>query len=225
MNKYVTEFIGTFFLVLTIALTGNPIAIGSILMVMIYMGGNISGGHYNPAVTLGVLIRNKIKMKDAVPYWIFQLAGAFTAALLSMWFTGVTFAATPAPGIDFLRACVAEFLFTFALVSVVLNVATTKKAKGNSYYGLAIGFTVMVGAFAVGPISGGAFNPAVALGPAILDAMNSGVAMQHISMYLTGTLLGGFFAGLIFKVMNPDEMDSTETKSNRNLEFRHDSVS
>src|SRR5437762_11072222 len=118
MNKYITEFIGTFFLVLTVALTGNPIAIGAVLMVMIYMGGNISGAHYNPAVTLAVIIRGKIGIKDAVIYWVFQFAGAFIAALICLWITGKSFAASPAPGVDFLKAVACEFIFTFAFVSV-----------------------------------------------------------------------------------------------------------
>lgn len=207
MNKYLTEFLGTFFLVLTIALTGNPLAIGGMLMVMVYMGGPISGGHYNPAVTLGVLIRGKIHLKDVLMYWVFQTFGAFLAAWVSMWLIGKSFTVTPAPTVDFLKAVTAEFLFTFALVSVVLNVATTKKAASNSYFGLAIGFTVVAGAFAVGPISGGAFNPAVALGPAIFDAINGGNAMQYIPIYLIGCLVGGFFAGILFRVMNVDEIE------------------
>lgn len=208
MNKYITEFLGTFFLVLTIALTGNPLSIGAILMVMVYMGGNISGGHYNPAVTLGVLIRGKIVIKDAFIYWVFQLFGAFIAAWISMWLIGKSFMVAPSPSVDFIKATVAEFMFTFALVSVVLNVATTKKAAGNSYFGLAIGFTVMAGVFAVGPISGGAFNPAVAMGPAILDSINGGDAMHYIPIYLIGCLLGGMIAGFFFKIMNPDEIES-----------------
>jgi aquaporin Z len=205
MNKYITEFIGTFFLVLTVGLTGNPVAIGAVLMVMIYMGGNISGGHYNPSVTLGVLIRGKINMKDAAMYWIVQFIGAFVAALVCLWFTGKTFAAAPAPGTEFIKALAAEFIFTFALVSVVLNTATTKKAAGNSYFGLAIGSTVMAGAFAVGPISGAAFNPAVALSPIVLDTIKGGNSMQFLPMYLIGTILGGAVAGFMFRVMNPDE--------------------
>lgn len=220
MNKYLTEFLGTFFLVLTIALSGNPLAIGSILMVMVYMGGNISGAHYNPAVTLGVLVRGKIMMKDAIMYWVFQLMGAFTAACASMWLTRRVFTVTPSPYVDFTRAMAAEFLFTFALVSVVLNVATTKKAAGNSYFGLAIGFTVMAGAIAVGPISGGAFNPALAIGTALLDAINGGTAMQYAPIYLVGCLMGGIFAGICFKMMNADE-SVTVPSSN---EMQHDSM-
>jgi aquaporin Z len=205
MNKYITEFIGTFFLVLTVALTGNPIAIGAILMVMVYMGGNISGGHYNPSVTLGVFMRGKIGFKDTVMYWIVQLLGAFFAAFMCFYFTKKSFAPTPGPGVDFWMAAIAEILFTFALVSVVLNTATTKKAAGNSYYGLAIGFTVLAGAFAVGPISGGAFNPAVAAGPILFDTIKGGNSMQYLPMYLLSTILGGALAAGIFKICNQDE--------------------
>lgn len=207
MNKYITEFIGTFFLVLTIALSGNPLAIGAVLMVMVYMGGNISGGHYNPAVTLGVLVRGKIEFKDAAMYWVFQIVGAFIAAWISFFFTAHSFAPAPGTGIDFWKAGLAEIIFTFALVSVVLNTATTKKAAGNSYYGLAIGSTVLAGALSVGQISGGAFNPAVALGPILFDSIKGGNTIQHLPMYLVSTLLGGLLAGFMFNVMNPDEKE------------------
>lgn len=214
MNKYVTEFLGTFFLVLTIALTGNPLAIGAILMVMVYMGGNISGGHYNPAVTLGVFVRGKINMRDTFTYWVSQLLGAFVAVWACSWLIGKTFYVAPAADVDFLRATTAEFIFTFALVSVVLNVTTVKKAAGNSYFGLAIGATVMAGAIAVGPISGGAFNPAVALSPAIFNAFQGGNALQFAPIYLTGCLLGGVVAGLLFKIMNPEENTTHITQIN-----------
>ena len=169
MNKYIAEFIGTFFLVLTIGCTvigaGTgviaPLAIGAALMVMVYAGGHISGGHYNPAVTLGVLIRGKVKASDVVPYWVAQFAGAAVAALIVSKCFRAGVAVTPiAPHVG--PALLAEFLFTFALVYVVLNAATAEGTSGNSFYGLAIGMTVMTGAFAVGDISGGAFNPAVA---------------------------------------------------------------
>ena len=171
MNKYIAEFIGTFFLVLTIGCTGigagagviAPLAIGAALMVMVYAGGHISGGHYNPAVTLGILIRGKVQPADVVPYWVAQFAGAAVAALIVSKFLRAGVAVTPiAPHVG--PALLAEFLFTFALVYVVLNAATAEGTSGNSFYGLAIGMTVMTGAFAVGDISGGAFNPAVALG-------------------------------------------------------------
>src|SRR4030095_7618076 len=180
MNKYIAEFIGTFFLVLTIGCTviGTragviaPLAIGAALMVMVYAGGHISGGHYNPAVTLGILIRGKVQPADVVPYMLAQfagsaVAGSAVAALIVSKIFRAGVAVTPiAPHLG--PALLAEFLFTFALVYVVLNAATAEGTSGNSFYGLAIGMTVMTGAFAVGDISGGAFNPAVALGISIL---------------------------------------------------------
>jgi aquaporin Z len=158
MNKYFAEFIGTFFLVLTIGCTviGQgagplaPLAIGCALMVMIFAGGHISGGHFNPAVTLGVWLRGKCETKDVAPYMIFQVMGAVLAALVVKFLKGGT-AVTPLQPAT-IPAFLAEFLFTFALVYVVLNVATAKGTSGNSFYGLAIGFTVLVGAFSVGNI-------------------------------------------------------------------------
>ncbi|MBS1494457.1 MAG: aquaporin family protein [Bacteroidetes bacterium] len=205
MNKYLTEFIGAFFLILVIGLTGNPLAIGAILMVMIYMGGNISGGHYNPAVTLGVFIRGKIDAKDMIMYWVFQLFGAIIAAFVVFVLTTKTMQVVPAVGRDFVKVILCEVLGTFALVSVVLNVATTKKAAGNSYFGLAIGFTVLASAFAFGPISGGAFNPAVALGPQIVDAIKGGSSIMYSWYYIVGCFAGGAIAAIVFRICNPDE--------------------
>src|SRR4029453_3210224 len=206
MNKYIAEFIGTFFLVLTIGCTGigagagviAPLAIGAALMVMVFAGGHISGGHYNPAVTLGVLIRGKVKPVDVVPYWIAQLVAAAISALLT---SKVVLAGIPVTAIMPKAGppLLAEFLFTFALVYVVLNTATAEGTSGNSFYGLAIGMTVMVGAFAVGDISGGAFNPAVALGITLLGIST----WNNIWIYLAANLAGGIVAALVFKMINP----------------------
>jgi aquaporin Z len=206
MNKYIVEFIGTFFLVLTVGCTGigagagviAPLAIGAALMVMVFAGGHISGGHYNPAVTLGVLIRGKVKPADVVPYWIAQFVGAAVAALLTIKVlrAGIPVTAImPKTG----PALLAEFLFTFALVYVVLNTATAEGTSGNSFYGLAIGMTVMTGAFAVGDISGGAFNPAVALGITLLGIST----WNNIWIYLVANLAGGAVAAFIFNMINP----------------------
>jgi len=205
MNKYLTELIGTFFLVLTIGCTviaggGGvipPLAIGAVLMVMIFAGGHISGGHYNPAVTLGVWMRGRCDTKDLVPYWIFQIAGAGLAAAVVKFLKGGAEIAAMTPAAA--PALVAEFLFTFALVYVVLNVATAKGTAGNSFYGLAIGMTVMSGAFAVGNISGGAFNPAVAIGISILGLSS----WSNLWIYLVAELLAGAVAALTFKALNP----------------------
>ena len=197
MGKYITEFIGTFFLVLTIGLTGNPLAIGAALMVMIYAGGHISGAHYNPAVTIAVLIRGKVSAIDALVYIASQLAGAVVAAII----TGI-FKELPSESVqqvDISKALVAEILGTFALAYVVLNVATAKANSGNSYFGLAIGFTVMAMAFCFGEYSGGAFNPAVAMGASVMKIF----AWKNIWIYLVGCFGGAALAAIVFKMNNP----------------------
>ena len=206
MKKYITELIGTFFFVLTIGCTvvngGSgvipPLAIGMALMVMIFAGGHISGGHYNPAVTLGVFLRGRCSAGDVLPYWVSQIVGAVLAAIVVRYLRG------PSPSLIELAvgpALVAEFLFTFALVYVVLNVATAKANAGNSFYGFAIGMTVLIGAFAVGDISGGAFNPAVAVGISVMGLSPWG----NIWIYLVANLLGGAVAALVFKTLNPED--------------------
>ncbi len=207
MGKYLTEFIGTFFLVFTIGMTvlhGDagvipPIAIGSALMVMIYAGGHVSGGHYNPAVTLGVFLRGKCPITDVPFYMLAQVAAAVVAGFLVIYLKGG--AGQPTPPADVVKALIVEFLFTFALVYVVLNVATAKATAGNSNYGLAIGFTVMVGAFSVGSISGGAFNPAVAVGAAVMGL----ISVPSIWIHLIADFAGGAVAAIVFKYVNPDD--------------------
>src|SRR5213595_2073416 len=206
MNKYIAEFIGTFFLVLTIGCTvigaGTgviaPLAIGAALMVMVFAGGHISGGHYNPAVTLGIFIRGKLQSADVVPYWIAQLTGAAVAALLVNKVLRAGVAVTPI-ALHVGPALLAEFLFTFALVYVVLNAATAEGTSGNSFYGLAIGMTVMTGAFAVGDISGGAFNPAVAVGISMLGLST----WSNIWIYLLADFGAAIVAAIVFMLINP----------------------
>ena len=205
MQRYLTEAIGTFFLVLTIGLTAvsgialAPLAIGSMLMVMVYMGGHISGGHYNPAVSLAVMLRGKLSGGDFGAYFVSQLVGALLAALTVKGMTGSTFAPTPDTGATLLAVLLAEFLFTFALALVVLQVATSPKTEGNSYYGLAIGFTVAAGAMAVGDMSGGAFNPAVGFGPTIIDTVFGGGSPESLWIYLVAPLLGGAAAASVYR--------------------------
>jgi len=212
LPKLIVEFIGTFFLVFTVGQTvkspdgAGPLAalaIGSALMVMIYAGGHFSGGHYNPAVTLGVTMRGKLPYAEAGPYMGAQVLGGLVAAGLVLFIkamgtggTAPSGGGTPAtynPAAWF----VAEFLFTFALVYVVLNSATAKGTDGNSFYGLAIGFTVMVGAFAVGPVSGGAFNPAVGIGATVMGL----ATFTHLIVYLIADFAGGAAAALLFNAL------------------------
>ena len=199
MKKYITEFIGTFFLVLVVGLTGNPLAIGAVLMVMIYAGGHISGGHYNPAVTLAVLIRHRIQPGEAAVYMGSQLAGGFVAALLVGVFRELPLVADQP--IDITKALIAEILGTFALAYVVLNVATAKANAGNSYFGLAIGFTVLAMAYCFGAFSGGAFNPAVAVGASVMNAFE----WSNIWIYILGCFAGAALAAIVFNAINPDE--------------------
>ena len=206
MNKFIVECIGTFFLLLTIGLTvipGSagviaPLAIGSVLMVLVYAGGHISGAHYNPAVTLAVLIRGKCTMADVPVYLTAQILGAVAGALTAQFLVG---SGTAAGAIDVTKSLIAEFLFTFALAYVVLNVATSKGTSGNSFYGLAIGFVVMAGAFSVGGISGGAFNPAVAIAAPLMGLMD----WNNIWIHISADFAGGALAAVVFNILNPDD--------------------
>jgi aquaporin Z len=212
-KKLIVEFIGTFFLVFTVGMTVKgpdgagalaALAIGSSLMIMVYAGGHFSGGHYNPAVTLGVTLRGKLPWAETIPYWGAQfLAGAAAAAIVLFIKANGPVPPTPGPSADygFVPKLLVEFLFTFALVYVVLNTATAKGTSGNSFYGLAIGFTVVVGAFAVGPVSGGAFNPAVGLGATILWLGGSSSIINFI-IYLIGDFAGGAAAAILFNTLD-----------------------
>lgn len=200
--KYLYEFIGTFFLVFTVGMTVlgphnatilAPLAIGSVLAVMVFAGGHVSGGHYNPAVSFAVFLRGKLSLDNLWKYWLVQFAAGVVAGALTIYYKG--YPIQPPLFLDTLKAFIAEFLFTFALCYVVLNVATAKGTKGNSFYGWAIGFTVLVGAYAVGSISGAAFNPAVALGITIMKLS----AWINLWVFFIANLLGGVCAALVFK--------------------------
>jgi aquaporin Z len=207
-RKYAVEVIGTFFLVFTVAVSGfshsafTPLAAGAALMVMVYAGGHISGGHYNPAVTLAALWRRRIGFGDAVAYWIVQFVAGVVAGWVARAVVNPRVVTTLHPSGHALTAtAVVELLFTFALCYVVLNVATSKDQVGNSFFGLAIGFTVLAGAFAVGGISGGAFNPAVTLGAAVGGLF----AWSTLWVYIVVQAIAGTAAGLTFRALNPDD--------------------
>ncbi|HEY0258113.1 MAG TPA: MIP/aquaporin family protein [Candidatus Methylacidiphilales bacterium] len=210
MKKYLVELIGTFFLVLTVGtcvVNPNvgviaPIAIGSVLMVMVYAGGHISGAHYNPAVTVAVALRGRLPAGDVIGYFVAQILGASLAAAAVYYLKGankLVDAGGPIYGIG--KIALAEFLYTFALAYVVLNVATAKANAGNSFYGLAIGFTVASGAFAVGAISGGTFNPAVATGCLIMGL----IPAANFLVYIVAQLIAGALAAFVFKMLNPED--------------------
>jgi aquaporin Z len=207
MKKYLVEFIGMFLFVLTVGMVViepgvsslAPLAIGSVLMVLVYAGGHVSGGHYNPAVTLAVWLRGRCSTKDVLPYWIAQILGAFAASGVTLYLKGNP-AVTPQE-IKVVPALTAEFIGTFALCYVVLNVAFAKATAGNSNYGLAIGFTVMVMAFALGGVSGGAFNPAIATGITLMHLEKA----ANFWIYLVSNFAGGGLVAAVFKFVNPED--------------------
>lgn len=210
MKRYLTELIGTFFLVLAVGLVITrdvqlgAIAIGSMLMVMVYMGGHISGAHYNPAVSLAVMLRGKLSPVDFVPYIVCQLGGSLLACYVVHILTGKTFEIKPGTDVTPFMAILVECIFTFALALVVLNVATARGTEGNSFYGLAIGFTVAASALIAGGISGGAFNPAVGCGPITFKYWMEKGELNHIGYYIVGPFLGGALAAAVYWIQNAD---------------------
>ena len=203
MNKYIIEFLGTFFLVLIIGLSQNPVAIGLGLAVLVYMGAHISGAHYNPVVSLAMLINNQIELKEFSFYLASQLLGSVVATYFIM-LLGNDFNVVSNTN-DISSFFVAEILFTFLLVFVILNVALNKKLEGNQFYGLAIGLTVTAGAFTVGDISGAVFNPAVSFGPSLFSFIDPQVVGCNISSsdffiyYLISGIIGSVIASYLYK--------------------------
>ena len=202
-RKALAEAIATFLFVFSIigAVNGAgglaPLAIGFALAVLVYSTGHISGAHLNPAVSIGVFLRGGLSVVDLVAYLVAQFVGGALAALASaaVWGAGQPTKVDTAP------AFLVEALFTLALVWVVLNVATSKDTEGNSFYGLAIGGTVFVGAVAVGPISGGGFNPAVALGLSISGQFD----WANLWLYIVAPIVGAIVAAVLFRVLNTDD--------------------
>ena len=208
-RKYVVELVGTFFLLMaiTMAVSGGlghfaPLAIGTMLMVMVFAGGHISGAHYNPAVSVAVYLRGKLNAGDVLPYIVAQFIGGTLAVMLSGFLLSSMGVAEPSPKeLDIVPSLIAELIGTIALVYVILNVATSSRTSGNSYYGLAIGFTVIACAYAFGGISGGAFNPAVALG----ITMAGYTSWASIWIFIVANFAGGVLGAFLFQyVHGPD---------------------
>ena len=206
MKKYIIEGIGTYFLVLIIGLTGNPIAIGIGLSILVYMGFHISGAHYNPAVSIAMIIRGEMSVVECLKYILSQCIGAFAAAY-SIVLLGADALSVVSNTSDTTSFLLAEIIFTFLLVFVILNVATHPDTKNNQYYGLAIGLTVAAGAFSVGDISGAVFNPAVSFGPSLLSLINPDLELSNVAShnffiyYLGATVIGSIIASLLFNFL------------------------
>jgi aquaporin Z len=211
-RKLIVEFIGAFFLMFTIGMavatagTLAPLAIGASLMVMVFAGGHISGGHYNPAVSTAAFFRGALSREEYPAYIGTQAIGAVCAGLLVSALGYAPASAGAVAGVG--KMLIVEFLFTFALCYVVLNVATAKDNENNSFYGLAIGFTVAVGAFAVGKVSG-AFNPAVALGASV-EGMFS---WSNIWVYLLAEFVAGAVAAGVFLATQPVQQPEAQVRA------------
>ncbi|MDQ3015415.1 MAG: aquaporin [Bacteroidota bacterium] len=209
-RKYVVEFVGTFFLLMSFCMATSgglgqfaPLAIGATLMVMVYAGGHISGAHFNPAVSLACYLRGKLKAGDLLPFIVAQCLGGVLAVMLSGFFLESIGTAAPAPKeLNIVPALIAEVLGTIAVVYVYLNVYTAQRTAGNSYYGLAIGFVLMACLYVFGNISGGAFNPAIALGMTMADY----TSWSSIWVFLVANFGGGALAAFLFQYVNGPEV-------------------
>jgi aquaporin Z len=214
MKKYLAEGIGTFFLMLSIVLsvyngTGNlaPIVIGCMLIGMIYAVAHISGAHFNPAVSFAQYMQERISRSDFAYYIITQLISVALASFIGVFLlSGGPALVTIEPRVnDPIHALLAEFLGTFALVLVILNLSNTRAGKGNLVGGIVVGLTVIAAAYMFGPYSGAALNPAVAVGMCVAGM----VAWSDLWVYLVGILLGTAAAVSVFRVTY-QEADPTE---------------
>lgn len=208
-RKLVMEGVGALLLVLIIATTKDALAIGLGLAALVYIGGGISGAHYNPAVTLGAFLAKAIDGARAVYYVIAQLVGGIAGVALAAAMTGEDLMVRPGTNISDGKAILVEAVFTFVLVATVLMVAVAKRAQGNQYYGLAIGLALFVGAMGGGAISGGAFNPAVGIAPALYSGDNVG---SSLFLYSVGPFLGAIVAGGLYLFMESGGVVSKKKK-------------
>lgn len=217
-SQYLAEFLGTYLLVFTVGcnvIDGSPIwavtSIACVLMVSIYALGSVSGANFNPAVTLAVAISEGIHYVNAAIYIVVQLLGGLCAALTYWGLYGKTFPLGPGEGFTWTGVFVAETLYTFMLCFVVLNVAVSPKTNGpNQFFGLAIGFVIVAGGYAVGGISGGAFNPAVAFG---IDMIHSNVGARWCWAYMLFEFLGAIIAAALFRLIRAAEFDREISKT------------
>lgn len=202
------ELVGTAVLVFTVQISVGlksglaAFAIGAALCIMVFVGGPISGGHLNPSVSLGILLRGKMTAGEMIMYMISQIIGGLLGALLGGFIVGSFSVIGVGTGYSLLQALLAEAIFTFILTFVVLGVATNSKADGNHYYGAAIGMTLMVGVITIGPISGCAINPAVALGLSIASGFSNLMYVVYVTIV---DLLGGAVAAGCFYLVAPGE--------------------
>jgi aquaporin Z len=199
VKKLVIEFLGTFFFILTIALTFDQFAIAAMLMAWVYIGHFVSGGHYNPAVSLAFYLRKKLSLDHLGYYTLAQILGGFAAFAMTAYLHGHVNIPAPGAHVTFLQAFLVEILLTFVFVLLILVVNSSERYKGNDIFGLAIGLVVLALAAIGGPISGGLFNPAISIG-AILYGIVTGmtVSWSNLLLYLLGGAIGSVLATYVF---------------------------
>jgi len=212
--KLVSEFIGTFYLVFTVGLNvlgGSPagaLSIAASLMCMIYALGSCSGAHFNPAVTLAIMFSGRGKVADAkegLSYMASQILGGVIAGFVYSFIHGKAFALGPVGSASWGMASFAEIAYTFVLCYTVLSVATVA-APLKDLFGLAIGFCVVVGGFAIGGVSGGSLNPAVSFGIDAASATKGGHFWPCLA-YSATEAVGGALAAGVFRVTHAAEYE------------------
>jgi len=214
----VAEFVGTYILVLTVGcnvLASNPVwggvSIASSLMVGIYALGKVSGANFNPAVSLALGLAGKMSegFRQVGIYCVIQVLAGICAAFSYRLLYGSTFNIGPTEGFHWWQAMLCELLYTFLLCFVVLNTAASKKLGGNNeFYGLAIGFVIVAGAYGPGAVSGGCFNPAVAIG---IDTSSLSLGFGWCVMYMVFELAGAVLAVAAFWLLRPEEREGVDT--------------
>jgi len=198
MKKLLMEFIGTFFFILTIALSLSPWAVATMLMAWLYIGVYVSGGHYNPAVSFAMALRGRFEWAECWAYMLAQCVGGFCAYAMASFLNGQMH--VPEMGASMTHGFIIETLLTFIFASVVLNVITGEKFRGSHIFGFAIGFTFPALVALGGPISGGLFNPAIAIGSMIFGAFKGmNIMWPHLMVFVVSQLLGAFLAATAFR--------------------------
>ncbi|MBP9700687.1 aquaporin [Candidatus Woesebacteria bacterium] len=209
IGKLLIEFIGVFFLTLVIAFTGHPLSIAAVLIALIFAGGAVSGGHFNPAVSLAAWLRGAISVVDFVTYTLVQIAGALLASVVYGTIAGSLFQVALPEGSTLLKAGIIEGIFTGALCFVVLMVATLPKHKGNQFYGLAIGMVLLAAVLAGAEVSGSVYNPAILLGSVLQNYSSIPSQTQLIGWYLGAQVLGALGAVVAYTIIAWSTTDDT----------------
>ena len=221
LKALVMEYIGTFFLMLVFATSGNAFAVALVLMLMVYIGAHVSGAQYNPAVTFGLFVAGKISSNKVMSFIVTQFIAGISAIAVYSLLGGKELIVRPAATATLFQSVLAETLFSFSLVLTVFMTMVDRKSEENSYFGLAVGLNVIVGAFAVGAISGGVFNPVLGIAPQIYRLFTGGSIMPEvIALYLIAPMFGALIASIVYNILASKDRHS-HTHGGTNVEQHH----